>query len=198
MDNNRHHIALVQALEVQGFEMLVHYTEIEIHSKVETLLKYIHRFGINLVTPTGKKNKRAPGHSEYMQYILDHLQELKRAPTIPPDVEDSGWGLQDQHTTILWMESYKGLHPRDGVKGQGTGRLQDHLCPATPATGLELTYSCERDKGALQLQFNFTTHTIGGWISTTKRGRPKSITFQKTCSNFICRGYCAFCNSDFL
>ena len=54
------------------------------------------------------------------------------------------------------MESYKGLHPRDGVKGQGTGRLQDHLCPATPATGLELTYSCERDKGALQLQFNFT------------------------------------------
>ena len=42
------------------------------------------------------------------------------------------------------------------VKGQGTGRLQDHLCPATPATGLELTYSCERDKGALQLQFNFT------------------------------------------
>ena len=54
------------------------------------------------------------------------------------------------------MESYKGLHPRDGVKGQGTGRLQDHLCPATPATGLELTYICERDKGALQRQFNFT------------------------------------------
>ena len=54
------------------------------------------------------------------------------------------------------MESYKGLHPRDGVKGQGTGHLQDHLCPATPATGLELTYICERDEGALQLQFNFT------------------------------------------
>ena len=60
------------------------------------------------------------------------------------------------------MESYKGLHPRDGVKGQGTGRLQDHLCPATPATGLELTYSCERDKGALQLQFNFTYNRSSG------------------------------------
>ena len=58
------------------------------------------------------------------------------------------------------MESYKGLHPRDGVKGQGAGRLQDHLCPATPATGLELTYSCERDKAALQLQFNFTVYML--------------------------------------
>ena len=97
VDSNRHHVALVQALEVQGFEVLAHYTEIGVHSKVETLLKYIHRFGINLVTPTGKKNQRAPGHPEYMQYILDHLQGLKRAPTIPPattenmeDVEDSG------------------------------------------------------------------------------------------------------------
>ena len=97
VDSNRHHVALVQALEVQGFEMLVHYTEIGAHSQVETLLKYIRRFSINLVTPTGEKNKRAPGHPEYMQYIMNHLQELKRAPTIPPattddmeDMEDSG------------------------------------------------------------------------------------------------------------
>ena len=61
------------------------------------------------------------------------------------------------------MESYKGLHPRDGVKGQGTGRLQDHLCPLHRLQALSLHTVVSETKG--RYNFSSTLHAFSMYLT---------------------------------